>query len=161
MVRIRAAEVGDVDEVARVWQAAWLDAHLGRVPDALMAERTDAYFRQTAGDLVDSTLVAVGDDGEVLGVVLVHDNELFQIGVEPAARRQGIGRALMDAAEARIAMEYDRAELGVLSTNTVGRRFYAQCGWTDLGEIVQPARAADLADEPVPVQAHLFSKDLR
>lgn len=161
MVRIRAAEVDDVDEVARVWQAAWLDAHLGRVPDALMAERTDAYFRQTAGDLVDSTLVAVGDDGEVLGVVLIHDDELFQIGVEPASRRQGIGRALMDAAEARIATEYDRAELGVLSTNTVGRRFYEQCGWTDLGEIVQPARAADLADEPVPVQAHLFSKDLR
>lgn len=161
MAQIRAAEVADVDEVARVWRTAWHDAHDGRVPDALLAERTDAYFRQTAGDLVDSTLVAVGDDGEVLGVVLIHDDELFQIGVEGHARRQGIGRALMRAAEARIGTQYERAELGVLSANTVGRRFYEQCGWTDHGEIVQPARAADLDDEPVPVRAHLFSKDLR
>ena len=161
MVQVRAAELRDVDEVVRVWRAAWHEAHAGRVPDTLIAERTDAYFTQTAEDLVDSTFVAVDDDGTVLGVVLVHDDELFQIAVVPEVRLRGIGRALMNAAEERIATAHDRAELGVVSANTGGRRFYERCGWTDLGEVVQPARAANLDDEPVRVLAHHYVKDLR
>lgn len=148
-------------EVARVWRAGWLDAHVGHVPDALMAERTESYFTQTAEDLVDSTLVAVDDDGAVLGVVLIHDDELFQLAVDEGARRRGVGQALVGAAEERIGADYDRAELAVVSANTAGRRLYERCGWTDLGEIVQPARAANLDDEPVPVKAHHFIKELR
>ena len=160
-MQIRPALESDVPEVARVWRAGWLDAHVGHVPDALMAERTEAYFSQTAADLVDSTLVAVDDGGDVLGVALIHDDELFQLAVTQDARRRGIGSALVAAAEERIAADYDRAELAVVSANLPARLLYEHCGWTDLGEIVQPARAANLDDEPVPVNAHHFVKDLR
>jgi ribosomal protein S18 acetylase RimI-like enzyme len=138
-----------------------MDAHVGHVPDALMAERTESYFTQTAADLVDATLMAVDDDGTVLGVALLHDNELFQLAVVQEARRRGIGQALVAAAEERIGADYDRAELAVVSANTAARKLYEHCGWTDLGEIVQPARAANLDDEPIPVRAHHFVKDLR
>lgn len=160
-MRIRPAEESDVAEVARVWRAGWLDAHVGRVPDALMAERTESYFTQTAADLVDATLVAVDDDDTILGVVLLHDEELFQLAVASEARRRGVGEALVKAAEERIAADHDRAELAVVSANTPARRLYERCGWTDLGEVVMPARAANLDDEPVPVVVHHFVKQLR
>jgi ribosomal protein S18 acetylase RimI-like enzyme len=160
-MQIRSVEATEVPEVARVWRAGWLDAHVGRVPDALMAERTESYFSQTAEDLVDSTLVAVDDDGSVLGVVLIHDDELFQLAVAQEARGRGVGQALVSAAEERIGADYDRAELGVVSANTTARRLYERCGWTDLGEVVFPARAANLDDEPVLVAVHHFVKQLR
>src|SRR4051794_7412973 len=161
MVLIRPAEASEVPEVARVWREGGLEAHTDRVPDALMAERTEAYFTRTAEDLVDATLVAVDDDGGLLGVVLIHDDELFQLAVAPAARGRGVGQALVSAAEERIGAEYDRAELAVVAANTPARRLYERCGWTDLGEVVHPARAADLADEPIPVVVHHFVKQLR
>lgn len=148
-------------EVARVWRAGWLDAHVGHVPDALMAERTESYFSQTAADLVDSTLVAVDEEGTLLGVVLLHDDELFQLAVAREARRQGVGEALVKAAEERIGADHDRAELAVVAANAPARALYERCGWTDLGEVVMPARAANLDDEPVPVLVHHFVKQLR
>jgi ribosomal protein S18 acetylase RimI-like enzyme len=160
-MQIRPADESDVPEVARVWRAGWLDAHVGRVPDALMAERTETYFSQTAEDLVDSTLVAVDDDGSVLGVVLIHDDELFQLAVAQVARGRGVGQALVSAAEEKMAESYDRAELAVVSANTPARRLYERCGWTDLGEVVLPARAANLDDEPIPVVVHHYVKQLR
>ena len=150
-MQIRRAEQSDVAEVARVWRAGWLDAHVGHVPDALMAERTESYFTQTAADVVDGT---------VLGVALVHEDELFQLAVAQEARRRGIGQALVRAAEELIGADHDRAELAVVSANIPARRLYEHCGWTDLGEIVQQARAANLDDEPIPVLAHHFVKDL-
>ena len=159
-MQIRRAEQSDVAEVARVWRAGWLDAHVGHVPDALMAERTESYFTQTAADVVDTTLLAVDDDGTVLGVALVHEDELFQLAVAQEARRRGIGQALVRAAEELIGADHDRAELAVVSANIPARRLYEHCGWTDLGEIVQQARAANLDDEPIPVLAHHFVKDL-
>jgi len=160
-MRIRPAEDTDAPEVARVWRAGWLDAHTGRVPDALMAERTESYFAKTAEDLVDSTLVAVDEDDRVLGVVLLHDDELFQLAVSEAARGRGVGQALVAAAEERISQRHDRAELAVVSANLPARRLYERCGWTDLGEVVMPARAADLDDEPIPVVVHHYVKQLR
>jgi ribosomal protein S18 acetylase RimI-like enzyme len=160
-MKIRPAVQSDLADVARVWRVGWLDAHVGRVPEALMAERTESYFTQTAEDLVDSTLVAVDDDDSVLGVVLIHDEELFQLAVDGDARGRGIGQALVGAAEERIGTGHDRAELAVVSANTAARRLYERCGWTDLGEVVLPARAANLDDEPVPVVVHHFVKDLR
>ena len=40
-VTIRPAIDGDVDAVARIWHAGWVDGHLGRVPDALVEHRRD------------------------------------------------------------------------------------------------------------------------
>lgn len=159
-MQIRPAEDSDVPKVARVWRAGWLDAHVGHVPDALMAERTEAYFTQTAQDLVGSTLVATDGDS-VLGVVLLHDDELFQLAVAQGARGRGIGQALVSAAEERIGRDFDRAELSVVAANAPARRLYERCGWTDLGEVVHHARAANLDDEPVPVVVHHFVKQLR
>lgn len=161
MLRIRPAEETDVPEVARVWRAGWLDAHVGEVPEALLAQRSEEYFTRTAEEMVGTTLLAVDDDGGVLGVALVHEEELFQLAVTAEARGRGVGQALVAAAEERIALTHDRAELAVVPGNTAARRLYERCGWTDNGELVHPAAPGQPGADPIPVVVHHYVKQLR
>ena len=39
-IELRAATPGDVDTIAELWCAGWLDAHEGQVPEALLEHRT-------------------------------------------------------------------------------------------------------------------------
>jgi hypothetical protein len=45
---IRPAEARDADAVGQVWCTSWRDGHIGHVPDALVALRTDESFRRRA-----------------------------------------------------------------------------------------------------------------
>jgi ribosomal protein S18 acetylase RimI-like enzyme len=161
MVRIRPAESTDIAEIARVWRAGWLDAHVGHVPEALLAVRTEEYFVRTSTERVDSTRVAVDDDDVVLGVVLVDGDELFQLAVTSQARGLGVGQALVTAAEELIATAHDRAELAVVPGNTTARHLYERCGWTDQGEVTFPARPGEVGGAPVPVVVRHYVKQLR
>jgi len=98
-------------------------------------------------------LILVADDGSQLdGTVQIvfagQENQPFRAEiakmlVHSRARRQGLGEALMRAAE-REALARDRTLL-VLDTETggAGERLYARCGWTKLGEV--PGFALDAA----------------
>jgi ribosomal protein S18 acetylase RimI-like enzyme len=156
---IRPAEESDVPEVARVWAAGWRDAHVGHVPEALLAVRTEEYFARTAAELVGTTLLAVDDD-TVLGVVMVDGEELFQLAVAAEARGRGVGQALVTAAEELIGAAHDRAELAVVPGNSTARRLYERCGWTDLGEVTMPARPGEAGGPPVPVVVRHYVKQL-
>lgn len=160
-MRIRPAEEQDVPEVARVWRAGWLDAHVGHVPETLLAVRTEEYFARTSDELVGTTRVAVDDDGHVLGVVLVDGDELFQLAVAAEARGRGVGQALVTAAEELIAIDHDLAELAVVPANTTARRLYERCGWTDKGDVTLPARPGEPGGAPVPVLVRHYVKQLR
>ena len=59
--------------------------------------------------------------------------ELYAIYVEPEAWSTGAGRALMTAAEQRLAAEYDAALLWVLEDNPRARGFYERGGWVPDG----------------------------
>jgi ribosomal protein S18 acetylase RimI-like enzyme len=157
---IRPAEEGDVPEVARVWASGWRDAHVGHVPEALLAARTEEYFTRNADELVGTTRIAVDDDGTVLGVVLVDGEELFQLAVAAEARGRGVGQALVTAAEELIGADHDRAELAVVPGNSTARRLYERCGWTDLGEVTLPARPGESGGAPVPVVVRHYVKQL-
>jgi ribosomal protein S18 acetylase RimI-like enzyme len=160
-MRIRPAVAADIPEIARVWRAGWLDGHVGNVPDEVVAARDEAHFLRTSEELVDTTLLAVDDDDTVLGVVLITDEELGQLAVAAEARGKGIGQALVTAAEELIAVDHDRAELGVAPGNTTARRLYERCGWTDLGDVTMPARPDELGGLPVPVVLRHYVKQLR
>ena len=161
MAKIRRASHADIPEIARVWRAGWLDGHVGNVPDEVVAARNEAHFLRTSEELVDSTLLAVDDDGSVLGVVLVMDEELGQLAVAAGARGRGIGQALVTAAEELIAVNHDLAELAVVPGNVTARRLYERCGWTDRGEVTMPARPDEPGGLPVPVVVRHYVKQLR
>lgn len=73
-------------------------------------------------------------DGFALGRALAGEAELLTIAVDPARRRQGLGRALLGdfdtGARARAATE---AFLEVADGNAAARALYAAAGWQPAG----------------------------
>ncbi|HEV2166265.1 MAG TPA: GNAT family N-acetyltransferase [Thermoplasmata archaeon] len=95
-----------------------------------------------------STWVAVDPSGSFVGMVVVADVEgalhLFAMWVAPERRRQGIGRRLLDAALAWVALEHPSRPV-VLEVNprqVVAARLYGSRGFRPTG------RTADLGHTP-------------
>ena len=85
MTSIRPADDGDMAAVAELWHEGWHDGHAGHVPDGLTAARTLAAFHERTPSRVADTTVAVSDDGELLGFVMVVDDEVEQVFVGRSA----------------------------------------------------------------------------
>ena len=154
---IRAATPDDVDAVARVWHAAWFDGHAGNVPDELLAHRDlDAFVRRTR-DRIGSMWVAE-HDGAIVGLAVVHDDEVDQLFVDRSARGTGVATALLRRAEDAIRAAGHRvAWLAVVPGNDRARAFYSREGWRDAGTFVLPA---DTADGTIDVPSHRYEIDL-
>jgi len=132
---LRGAAARDVEEIAVVWHRGWRDAHVGHVPEPLLAHRGLEAFRARVPSRLADTTVAVADDGRVLGFVAVHGDELEQLFVAVEARGTGAAAALLSHGERVIAAHFATAWLAVVEGNARARRFYARHGWTDAGPI--------------------------
>jgi len=151
---LRPATAGDADAVARIWHDGWRDAHLGHVPDALVAARTPASFPERARERVADTTVAVRR-GVAVGFVMVAGDEVDQLYVDRAARGGDVGGALLRHAEQAVrAAGHPRAWLAVATGNAPGRRFYARQGWVDEGRF---AHRAPVPGGAVEVDCHRFT----
>jgi ribosomal protein S18 acetylase RimI-like enzyme len=146
LIRDRCAgDVGALEEIAR-------ETHL-----------VDGYPKYLPGDLRSFIMSndALGAwvaarDGEVLGHVAVHRSSAQEVMdvvvsatglgedgiavvarllVAPAARRQGIGRALLDKATRRAANLGRRAVLEVVEDHRAAIALYEKCGWTRAGRV--------------------------
>ena len=84
-----------------------------------------------------SALVAL-EDGRVLGYVgmmcVLDEGQIINVAVHPDARRRGVGRTLMEAAEA-YAKERGIAflSLEVRESNIAARSLYSSLGWEEQG----------------------------
>jgi len=79
-------------------------------------------------------------ESQVVGFVMVCDDEIEQIYVAEAARGGGVAAALLQHGENLIAARFDLAWLAVVAGNTRARRFYARHGWRDAGTIQYAAQ---------------------
>jgi putative acetyltransferase len=132
---IRRAEERDVTPVSRIWHEGWRDAHEGRVPQELYRFRTAETYPDRVRTRLPHTWVAERD-GEVIGFVVVIDDELEQLYVDAAARGTGAARDLMDAALTSLRESGSpRAWLAVVAENARARAFYEKSGWVDAGPI--------------------------
>lgn len=119
---IRPLGDGDVD-----WAEAFLDRTLGGRIQARRGELIDVLGE--AGLVADAEGARVGlvawrvdDEGRAAEVTV--------LAVAPEARRQGLGRALLDAAvEALRAAGVDRAWLVTTNDNLAALRLYQRAGW--------------------------------
>ncbi|MFE5291812.1 GNAT family N-acetyltransferase [Isoptericola sp. NPDC056618] len=153
-VELRPATPADTEAVARIWHEGWADAHLGQVPDALVAARTPTSFPERARERVADTTVAVRQ-GAVAGFVMVAGDEVDQLYVDRAARGADVGGALLGhAAQAVRDAGHPRAWLAVATGNAPGRRFYARQGWLDEGRFVH---RAPVPGGTVEVDCHRFA----
>ena len=136
MTSIRPAADTDMGTVADLWHEGWHDAHAGHVPDGLTAARTLAAFHERTPSRVGDTAVAVSDDGDLLGFVMVVDDEVEQLFVGRAARGTGLAPLLLTEAERQVARAgHDSAWLAVVVGNARARAFYERQGWSDAGDL--------------------------
>ncbi|GAA1919421.1 GNAT family N-acetyltransferase [Nocardioides hwasunensis] len=136
MTSIRPAVDTDMAGVADLWHVGWHDGHAGRVPDGLTAARTLGAFRERTPARVADTTVAVSDDGELLGFVMVVGDEVEQVFVGRDARGSGVAGMLLAEAERQVAAAgLAVAWLAVVEGNTRARSFYERQGWRDEGAL--------------------------
>ena len=156
-VRLRPAGPDDAATVAEIWRTGWREAHIGNVPDELVAARTDESFRIRAMESVMKTTVAM-IGAELAGFVMVAGDEVEQLYVSARHRGAGVADALLRHAERTIdAAGHATAWLAVVPGNRRARRFYDRSGWTDEGPFEHLAPGDD---GPIPVPAHRYVKRL-
>ena len=118
---------------------SWLDAYADHLSPTEVAD-APAMLAHAWDERADAFRVAVLD-GVILGYYSLGDpahperyDYLWHLYVDPAAQRQGVGRALNDAALAEIESRgATRAWLDVLRTNEKARAFYRALGWRETG----------------------------
>lgn len=157
LVQVRPAVRADAEQVARIWFDGWRDAHLGHVPDELLAVRTEESFGLRAADRVaDTTVAAV--DAAVAGFVMVVDDEVEQVYVDGRRRGSGIANILLAEAERQVAANgHEAAWLAVVAGNGRARRFYERNGWADEGDFDYQASTEA---GPIPVPCRRYVKRL-
>ena len=148
---VRRAVARDLDRVAALWCAitehhARLDPLFTLRPDA--AAEIDALLRTQLAD-PDAAVFVWEERGDVPGFCIVRIDrappilaettraEITDLGVRPAVRRRGIGRALAAAATgwAR-GCGVRRVEVQVASRNAEGQAFWRALGYGDLMDVL-------------------------
>ena len=86
------------------------------------------------------------DDGEVIGVLTIGDNELYAIYVHPARWGTGVGQVLLDTAHRELARTCEVAVLTCLVGNARARRFYERNGWEPGEQVTEVHFGGELTD---------------
>jgi len=145
----------------RVWRATEADAErfadlhglsfaVGWTPEAMSAQLS---LPGAVGILAGSAKV----EGFALGQVVVDEAELRSIGVAPAARGNGLGRALLRAFEREAAADgATRVVLEVAADNAPARALYARFGYRESGCRAGYYRSG----RPEPVDALVLFRDI-
>lgn len=130
---IRAATMTDLAPLITLLRRSWL-VKFAPEPE-LPFEVVQAFAMQDPAHRCAETMwtnfIVADADGRVAGMCHVAGNLIAAIHVDPAPKRRGIGARLMDAAEARIFKDFERARLEVLAFNQGAQAFYRERGWRD------------------------------
>ena len=124
-MHIRPFADADEVEVAALWAEIFPEARVWNQPSAYIARKR----------AVQRELFLVGErDGRVLATVLAgYDGVrgwIYHLAVTPAARRQGLGAAMMAAAESALAARgCPKVNLQVVADNAGVARFYERLGY--------------------------------
>jgi GNAT superfamily N-acetyltransferase len=154
---VRAAQIPEIDHLARIWYDGWHEAHTQIVPQELAQFRTLESFRDRLHVALAHVRV-VGPAGEPVGVCIVQGDELYQLFVSAPSRGSGAAAALVADAEARLAERgVATAWLACAIGNQRAARFYEKCGWHRAGIMVNHA---ETSDEPFPLEVWRYEKSL-
>ncbi|MFI9612600.1 GNAT family N-acetyltransferase [Streptomyces sp. NPDC052023] len=123
--RIRTATPDDLDTVLAFWKTA--------AEGASISDDRDGVERLVARD--PEALILAERAGELVGTVIAGFDgwrcHLYRLAVHPAHRRQGIGGALLTAAEERfVRLGGRRGDAMVLTRNETGQRAWRAAGYS-------------------------------
>ena len=122
-IRLRPARPEDTEELANVAHASFHQAFTGLMTEQGLATRSIQFFRQKFAR--DWRVVRVALIGPRLaGFSLIRARHIEMLFVDPKAQGQGVGQALLQAAEAEGAVS-----LECFAANRKARQFYDRAGW--------------------------------
>jgi GNAT superfamily N-acetyltransferase len=149
---LRRAGPGDVPGTTELWIEITTH-HAGIDPLFTLRPDADAEIRRLLASQLrdpDTAIFVWEDESELLGFCGVHAAsappileetrraEVTDLGVRSAARRRGIGRALVEAALAWArGRGIERVEVRVASGNREGQAFWRALGFGDLMDVLQ------------------------
>lgn len=125
-MQIRQYKDSDLDAVLSSWEAATRLAHSFMTDEFIAQERinvAEVYMPNT-----DTWVVDIG--GKVEGFIALMGNEVGAIFVQPRCHGKGVGKALMDKAQAL----HGDLDVEVFKENSIGRKFYSRYGFEQLEE---------------------------
>ena len=128
-ITIRAATEADLAALERVLVEAFLADHTRYIPEAVDPRIVRAFGADLVGQRwAAMALAQVG--GEPVGMLYVEGPRIEAINILPAFQRRGIGTALMDWAEPRMAAAgVMEGTLDTQEANAPARAFYAARGY--------------------------------
>jgi GNAT superfamily N-acetyltransferase len=106
------------EDALGAWVAADDDEVLGHV----------ALHRGSSKEVMDMAMLATGVAEDRIAIVA-------RLVVAPAARRRGVGRALLEKATLEAARLGRRAVLDVVEEHRAAISLYESCGWTRAGRV--------------------------
>ncbi|MGH3017289.1 MAG: GNAT family N-acetyltransferase [Gaiellaceae bacterium] len=158
MTAVRPATPEDARAIAEIqvetWRATYIDVMPQEILDGLDVNASTRTWRHWLS--VEATAQFVAErSGAVVGFASVgpsrhepESGEVYSIYVRPDAWDTGSGWALMDAAVAWLARQWEEAILWVAEENPRARRFYERYGWvaesTRVEEVVSGAEVPEV-----------------
>ena len=126
-IKIRPMTMKDYDEVYALWMTI-KGFGIRSIDDS--REGIERFLKRNP-----TTSVVAEEDGKVVGSILCgHDGRLgclYHVCVDPAHRRQGIGKAMVVyAMEALKAEHINKVTLIAFTQNDIGNAFWNTIGWT-------------------------------
>lgn len=140
-MKIRHAEVEDIEDIQEVAMASWQDTYSGIIPEETITEIVDSWYdREDLRQQVKDPIFYVAEkQGKIAGYVhaSVKDDvaHLHRIYLRPETQGKGTGTELYEKAEKEMkdsGAEYIRLE--VLSENEKGLNFYQSKGFEEENE---------------------------
>ncbi|TWF76896.1 putative acetyltransferase [Pseudonocardia hierapolitana] len=123
---LRAATESDWPDLVRIWRRAVEATHSFLAPSDI--DEIETQVRTTVLPSLTVTVAQRARSGSV-GWIGVHDTQVEALFVDPTAHRQGVGRALLDAATA--AMPHVTLDVNEQNPSAVG--FYKRHGFVEIG----------------------------
>ena len=144
--RLRLAGSSDADAVLVFWQQAAEDAHRpvdsAHAIGALLERDPQALILALDGEEIVGSVIAGWDGWRC---------HIYRLAVAPHRRREGIGRALVDAAEARFAaLGGTRADAMILDQNELAHHAWRASGFAPQPEWSRWVKAVARVDEAAP-----------
>lgn len=157
MVTVRAISGADVELLSAQLADILLDCVDGGASVSFLAplsrDRADSYWRTVAASVAagERVLLVAEDDGHVQGTAQLvlaqpenqpHRADVSKVLVHRAARRRGIGAALMAAIDSE-ALAAEKSVLVLDTASAEAERLYERSGWSRVGTIPNYALLPD------------------